>query len=81
MVGEQKQKKRAQVGGVTTPKKRRPERPLIGSGSTWKEEQLEVFKVHVVNEAMDPRRLIPGKWFDYGNLERYQSGTDHSDIS
>jgi hypothetical protein len=76
MEGEKTQQKRATVTGATTPKKRNPERPLIGSGSTWKEEQLVLFNVDVNKEATDAKRLIPEKWFEYGSLEDYQSSND-----
>lgn len=80
MEEEKKQQKKATVAGMSTPKKRKPERPLIGSGSTWKEEQLELFKVEVTKEAKDATSLIPEKWFEYGNLEDYQSGTNSVNI-
>jgi hypothetical protein len=75
MEGEKKQQKRATVTGASTPKKRRPDRPEIGSSSTWSHDQLELFKVHPAKEV-EPKLIIPEKWFDFRNLENYQSGTE-----
>jgi hypothetical protein len=73
MAAEKKQKKRLK-GKQQTPKKQKaPERPVIGSSSTWKEEELERFNVRR-GAAVDVKNLIPEKWFQFDNLERYQSG-------
>jgi hypothetical protein len=73
MEGEKKQQKRATVTGASTPKKKKPENLEIGSSSTWNHDQLDLFKVHPANEV-EPKDIIPEKWFDFGNLENYQSG-------
>jgi hypothetical protein len=79
MAGDKKQKKRANLAGPNTPKKtRRPENPIIGSSSTWKDEQLDLFKVGA--GEVDVKEMIPEKWFDYGTLQNYQSGTYESII-
>ena len=72
MAGERKQQKRAKVGTTTPKKTTTPEVPVIGSGSTWKEEQLDLYKVSVI-EA-DVKQMIPEKWFDFGDLENFQNG-------
>ena len=75
MAGEKKQKKRAKLAGPNTPKKtRRPDNPVIGSSSTWKDEQLDLFKV--IAGEVDVKEMIPEKWFDYGTLQNYQSGAN-----
>jgi hypothetical protein len=71
MVAEKKQKERQQM---RTPRKaNKPERPVIGSSSTWKEEELETFKVQAGREV-DATEIIPQKWLEFGNLNHYQSG-------
>ena len=67
------QQKRAMVTGASTPKKRKPEKPEIGSSWTWNHDQLDLFKIHPAREV-EPKDIIPEKWFDFGNLENYQSG-------
>jgi len=78
MVGEQRQNKRrkkAMVTGMSTPKKRRrPENAVIGSSSTWNEDQLELFKVEVRGGIKPREIMILDKWFDFSGLERYQAG-------
>ena len=48
-----------------------PPLPVIGSGSTWKEEQLDMFKVQVVGDV-DVKQMIP--WFECGVLKNFQIG-------
>ena len=73
MAGGKRQKKQAKLAGATTPKRtQRPEKPIIGSSSTWNDDQLDLFKVTVAGDV-DVKRMIPEKWFDYGTLENYQS--------
>jgi hypothetical protein len=79
MKGEKKQRKRATVNGTTTPKKRKPEKPEIGSSSSWNHDQLDLFKASPAAEV-DPKEIIPEKWFDFSDLENYQSGTKTPDI-
>jgi hypothetical protein len=68
---EKKQKKRLE--GMGTPKKvKRPQRHVIGSSSTWKEDELEKFKVQVKEVAV--KEMIPEKWFNFDGLDHYQSG-------
>src|SRR5438876_6292561 len=60
MAAEKKQKKRLK-GKQQTPKKQKvQEKPVIGSSSTWKEEELERFKVQRGGEV-DVKSLIPEK--------------------
>lgn len=73
MEGGIQQAKRAVVAGATTPKKRKPEKPEIGSSSTWNHDQLELFKVKSGGEV-DPKTIIPEHFFDFSKLETYQSG-------
>jgi len=75
MAGEKRQKKQAKLAGASTPKRtQRPETPVIGSSSTWNDDQLDLFKVTEAEEV-DIKRMIPEKWFDYGTLENYQYST------
>lgn len=75
MEGEKKQQKRATVTGTSTPKKKKkPENPEIGSSSTWTQDQLDLFEVRPARE-LEAKVIIPEKWFEFGNLENYQSGT------
>ena len=75
MESEKRQKKKGVMGGATTPQKkktRRLEKPVIGSSSTWKEEQLDLYKV-VAREAV-VQDMIPAKWFEFSRLAEYQAG-------
>jgi hypothetical protein len=71
MAGSRKQQKRAIVTGAT-PKKRKPEKPEIGSSSTWNHDQLDLFKVNPVK--VEAKAIIPEKWFEFSNLKNYRSG-------
>lgn len=77
MAGEKQHKKKAAVvDGTTTPKKKnqKAKRAVIGSSSTWKEEQLELYNVKQ-QDAMSAKELIPEKWFDFMELKNeYQAG-------
>ena len=60
MAGAKKQTKRQNAAPRTPKKPKSPARPtLIGSGSTWTQEELDRFKVRV--EEVDPKSTIPEK--------------------
>jgi len=71
MAGEKKQKARNYSQPRTPTKPRIPERPVIGSSSTWRQEQLDRFLVE--QRPLDVKEMIPEKWFEFGQLENYQS--------
>jgi hypothetical protein len=71
MVAAKKQKARQQMRTLRKPNK--PERPIIGSSSTWREEELETFKVQVGREV-DVTEIIPNMWLEFGDLNHYESG-------
>jgi len=71
MVAAKKQKARQEMRTPRKPNK--PERPIIGSSSTWREEELEMFKVQVGREV-DVTEIIPNKWLAFGGLKQYESG-------
>ena len=74
MARGQKQKKQAILNAPKTPKKEKmPERFVIGSSSSWTDEQLERFDVRI-EPAVRVNQMIPEKWFDFRGLEHYQSG-------
>jgi hypothetical protein len=52
-------------------KLKQPETPLIGSSSAWTKDQLDRFMVE--QRVLDVRKMIPEKWFDFGELDSYQS--------
>jgi hypothetical protein len=68
MAGERNQKKRLNAAPQTTKKPKLPERSVIGSSSTWKQEQLDRFGVQC--EVCDMKTMIPEKWFEFKNLEQ-----------
>jgi hypothetical protein len=72
MAGERKQKERINAQPRTPKKPKVPERPVIGSSSTWKKEQLVRFKVQ--KGVADAKTIVPEKWFNFETLERYHSG-------
>ena len=72
MAGEKQQKARINSQPQTPSKPRIPERPVIGSSSTWRKEQLDRFLVE--QTVLEVKRMIPETWFEFGQLENYQSG-------
>jgi len=53
---------------------RSPLLAVIGSSSTWKEQQLELYNAKQ-QDAMSAKELIPEKWFDFTELKNeYQAG-------
>ena len=81
MEGEKRQQKRATVTDANTPRKpETPQIPVIGSGSTWGEDELDMFKV-TVEGNMDVKQMIPEKWFDFGGLEHYRESSSFRDRS
>jgi len=78
MEAEKRQKKKAAVvtGGASTPKKRvKAKETIIGSSSTWTEEQLYLFRV-TSKEVASAKEMIPEKWFDFSSIDKYQAGID-----
>ena len=74
MAGEKKQKARIDSQPRTPSKPRIPEKPVIGSSCTWRKEQLERFLVE--QTMLEVREMIPEKWFEFGQVENYQSSND-----
>jgi hypothetical protein len=65
---------RAKTTGPRTPKRRKArDKTIIGSSSTWKEEELDRFKVDRVGNC-DVKDMISEKWFDFSDLEGLESG-------
>jgi hypothetical protein len=75
MEAEKQQQKKAAVGGTSTPTKpkTKPDPKVIGSSSTWKDDELELFRVSL-RDAASPKEIIPEKWFDFSRLKGYQEG-------
>jgi hypothetical protein len=81
MEGEKRQQKKAPVTATSTPRKREtPQIPVIGSGSTWGEDELDMFKV-IVEGDVDVKQMIPEKWFDFGGLEHYRASSSFGEWS
>ena len=74
MAGEKKQKAQIDSQPRTLSKPRIPERPVIGSSSTWRKEQLDRFLVE--QSVLEVKEMIPEKWFHFGEVENYQSGNE-----
>jgi hypothetical protein len=75
MAGEKKQKARIKSQPRTLSKSRVPEKPVVGSSSTWRKEQLDRFLVR--QGVLDVREMIPQKWFDFGQLDNYRACCNH----
>jgi hypothetical protein len=73
MAAEKVQRARITAEPRTPSKAKDPDKPLIGSSSTWRNDQLDLFQVE--QGVLDVRRMIPEKWFDFGQINGYQSGT------
>ena len=49
------------------------ERSLIGSSSTWRQDELKRFKVDIGDSIIEVKGgLIPEKWFDFVGLQHCQ---------
>jgi hypothetical protein len=73
MAAEKVQRARITAEPRTPSKAKDPAKPLIGSSSTWRNDQLDLFQVE--QGVLDVRRIIPEKWFDFGQLDNYQTCT------
>ena len=79
--GEKRQQKRVTVTGFNTPRKQEaPQIPIIGSGSTWGEDEVDMFKV-IVEGGVDAKQMIPEKWFDFEGLEHYRASSSFGERS
>ena len=47
---------------------------VVGSSSTWTQEELDLFHVRVERDV-DVREMIPEKFFDFSTLKNYHAGT------
>jgi hypothetical protein len=74
MAGERNQKRRLNTAPRTPKKPKLPEKPVIGSSSTWKEEQLVQFNVQ--QGLIDVKRMIPEKYFNFDVFGRYHAGIE-----
>jgi len=46
---------------------------VVGSSSTWTQEELDLFHVRVERDV-DVREMIPEKFFDFSTLKNYHAG-------
>jgi hypothetical protein len=76
MAAEKVQRARITAAPRTPSKTKDPVRPLIGSSSTWRNDQLDRFIVE--QRVVDVRRMIPEKWFHFEQLDEYQLGIKSS---
>jgi len=80
METEKRRKKiAAVVNGTQTPKKSnssKAKKSVIGSSSTWKDEQSDLFRVKIKDcvDGSGKGKMIPEKWFYFGDVNRYQQG-------
>jgi len=65
-----------QAAAPRTPRKptKEPHKPMIGSSSTWGTAELERFQVEL-GQAAAKEDMIPGKYFDFTQLEEYTQRT------
>jgi hypothetical protein len=47
---------------------------VVGSSCTWKQDELDLFKVNV-ERNVDVNQMIPERFFELGGLERYEKCT------
>ena len=75
MAKEKSQRKRGKVQELGTPKRvTKQEMAVIGSSSTWNQDELHLFRVKVIGDV-DVREMIPDKFFDFSALQNYITGT------
>jgi hypothetical protein len=71
VTGEKQPKARINSQPRTPSKPQISERSVIGSSSTWRKEQLDCFLVE--QSVLEVEKMIPDKWFEFGQFENYQS--------
>jgi hypothetical protein len=74
MSEEQAKRKTTSVDRQRTPPQKNVP-PVIGSSCTWRDTELERFKVSVVRDV-DPKTMIPLRFFEYDHLEGYKDCID-----
>jgi hypothetical protein len=70
------QEKRQDALPKTPKKATEPTTPVIGSGSTWKQTEIDRFAVRLPRRTVGPENLLPKKWlldFDFSSLENYDT--------
>ena len=70
---------RARSGTPLTELKK-PEVPVIGSSCTWKQDELDFFRVKVERGVEVKNIMIPERFWDFGGLERYEKCTTYPPI-
>jgi hypothetical protein len=83
MADDRKHKKKL-AGQPSTPSKpkRVPETTIIGSSSTWTENELDRYQVQCREGNVDINTLIPEKWFTIEKPLKYARGKIiHSDAN
>jgi len=60
-----------------TPRLKEPKTPVIGSSCTWRDAELDHFKVKVERDV-DVREMIPDKCFNFDHLQNYKDCTSLS---
>ena len=73
MAAAKKQAKRQRTAPRTPMKPKEPNKPMIGSSSTWRQDELDRFEVRMGSEV-DAKKIVPEKWFDFSSLEEYNTG-------
>lgn len=81
MEPRKRRKKAAVVDGTQTPRKpssSKAKKSVIGSCSTWTAEQLDLLLVKTEDcvDGSGKGKMIPEKWFDFGDVNRYQQGNE-----
>lgn len=70
-----KQSKLRNVTPKTPQKTQEPAKMYIGSSSTWRQGQLDHFKVRI-RSNVTAQEMVPVKWFDFRSLDRYNESDD-----
>jgi hypothetical protein len=67
----QQAKRKSEWRQQRTPQPKEPDIPIIGSSCTWRDTELDHFKV-TVERDVDVRKMIPERFFNFDHLEDYE---------
>jgi hypothetical protein len=71
---KQQAKRKGRRREQRTPQPKEPDIAVIGSSCTWKDAELDHFKVTVVRDV-DVCKMIPERFFNFDQLEDYKECT------
>jgi hypothetical protein len=74
MAGDRRKKRKLASQPRTPSKAKLPEKPIIGSGSTWTQKELDLYQVQCREGNVNVNTLIPEKWFTIEKPTTFAAG-------